>query len=82
MAYAKVQISSREAMETSNRVFYESETVTAYETLIPYDFDTANRVFFVTGKDGEEFGQFETEEKAEEIAVQATQYYEMKAFSN
>lgn len=79
MAYATVKISSREASETPNRVFYDSETVQAYESLIAYDYDTARRVFFVTGKDGEEFGQFETEEIATKIAISATQYNELKA---
>lgn len=82
MAYQKVQISHRAANETPNRVYYESETVTAYESLIPYDYETAQKIHFVTGKDGQEFGQFETEEKATEIASQATQWYEQQAFSN
>ena len=80
MAFATIKISSQDAMNTPNRVVYESETVTAYESLIPLDYDTAQKVFFVTGKDGEEFGQYETEEKAVHIGVQATQLNEMRAF--
>ena len=80
MAYTKISISHTEANETPNRIFYESETVIAYESLIPYDYDTAHKVYFVTGKDGEEFGQYETEDKAAHIATQATQLIEMRAF--
>lgn len=82
MAFETVRISSREAQETPNRTYYESETVTAYESLIPYDYHTARKIHFVTGKDGREFGQYETEEKALQIASEATQWYEMQSFSN
>lgn len=82
MAYQKTSISSQDAMETPARVYYQSETVRAYESLIPYDYDTAHKVHFVTGVDGREFGQFETEEKAIQIACEATQWYEQQAFSN
>ena len=82
MAFDKIKISSQEAQATPARVFYESETVEGSERLIPDDYETALRKFFVVGKDGEEFGEYETEEKAIDIAVQATQHYEMKSFAD
>lgn len=81
MAYETVRISHLKAQETPARIYYESDTVTAYESLIPYDYDTAHKVHFVSGKDGEEFGQFESETEALKIASKATQWYEMGAFS-
>lgn len=82
MIFETVKISHREAQETPIRTYYESETVIAYESLIPIDYETARKVHFVTGKDGREFGQYVNEELAEKIASEATQWYEQQAFSN
>lgn len=38
------------------------------ESLIPYDYKTATVVFFLSGANGDEFGQFSTLEKAQEAA--------------
>lgn len=80
--FETVRIDHVEAMNTPSDIVYESETVRVYKTLIPYDYDNAHIIFFVTGVNGDEFGQFGDEEKAIERGAEATRYYEQLAYIN
>jgi NADPH-dependent curcumin reductase CurA len=80
--FAITRISQQAAMETPARTVFNESGISAYESLIPETPNTATRVFFVSGANGDEYGQFATDilaiAKAREIvalpASQRVQY--------
>tara|TARA_Y100001936_G_C16025465_1_gene642221 strand:- start:459 stop:734 length:276 start_codon:yes stop_codon:yes gene_type:complete len=66
--FTLTRISSEAAMETPPRHFFDRDGITAYESLVPNTHREARRIFYVSGKNGDEFGQFPTEVEAKEQA--------------
>lgn len=62
--YELVKADSQSALKTPRHVYFDTDGITAYSCLIPESHDMAKRVHFVSGADGDEYGQFKTEEKA------------------
>lgn len=67
--YELVKADSQSAMNTPRHVYFDTDGVSAYSCLIPETHDLAKRVHFVSGADGNEYGQFTTEDKAKEKAA-------------
>ncbi len=63
------RISQQAAMETPAREFFRDNSIYAYESLVPNTPREATRVFFVSGDNGDEFGQFKSEGDARLRAV-------------
>ena len=64
-----VYVNNEKAMQGGKKVF-NHKGVYVYESLIPYTFTSAHKVFFVSGVDGKEYGQFASQDRAVEKALQ------------
>lgn len=63
--YRVVNVKTRdEAWDCKMEIFAENSDVYAYAILIPYCERTATVVYFVSGRNGDEFGQFPNEARA------------------
>lgn len=67
--FTVTRINQSAAMEMPPREFFRSNDIYAYESLIPQTPREATRVYFVSGTNGDEFGQFSTEAEAREKAA-------------
>lgn len=66
--YEMVKIKSDVAMTTPKEVYFQQGGVSAYSCLIPFDHEHAQRIHFVSGADGDEYGQFRTMAQARDEA--------------
>lgn len=67
--YELVKADSQSVMKTPSDVYFDQDGIKAYSCLIPETHDLAKRVHFVTGSDGEEYGQFKNEQLAKAQAA-------------
>lgn len=56
------------AMQTPKKEYFRDQGISAYSCLIPQTRNVAHEVHFVSGDDGEEYGQFDDEQKARDQA--------------
>lgn len=47
---------------------YHQNGVIMYRSYIPYTYTSSLKVYFVSGSNGDEFGQFTTRDKADKVA--------------
>lgn len=62
MEYKKVKCSN--ALDIPSKTHFHKNGIYVSESLIPYDYETATIIFFVSGDNGDEFGQFPSLQKA------------------
>lgn len=62
--YELVRIPSAAAMAAPREEYFNDSGVTAYSCLIPFDHEHAQRIHFVSGSDGKEYGQFTSKGRA------------------
>lgn len=67
--YELVHIDHEAAMKAPKDVYFDQDGVTAYSCLIPQNFSVAKRIHFVSGSDGDEYGQFKSEARAKDEAA-------------
>ena len=56
--------------------YYRNNGVYAYASEIPQTYTTSKTVHFVSGDNGDEFGQFETQQQAIDKAVEMAKFSE------
>lgn len=64
MRYQQIRLPSEEHQYTPPGIFYQNNGVYAYLSLVPYDYNHVTVVYFVSGTNGDEFGQFKNIEDA------------------
>lgn len=67
--YDLVTVDSQTALAAPRECYFNEEGITAYSCLIPQTLSVAKVVHFVTGADGEEYGQFATKASAKDEAA-------------
>lgn len=63
-----VNVHSQTALAAPRECYFNEEGITAYSCLIPQTRTVAKVVHFVSGADGEEYGQFATKARAKDEA--------------
>lgn len=66
-----VTVDSQTALAAPRECYFDEDGITAYSCLIPQTLSVAKIIHFVTGADGEEYGQFATKAKAKDKATDA-----------
>lgn len=64
-----VNVDNQTALATPQDRYFEVDGIVAYSCLIPETHAVAKVVHFVTGADGEEYGQFATKARAKDEAA-------------
>lgn len=64
-----VRVNKEAAMKIPAHVYFNECGVSAYSCPIPQSPDMAKIVHFVSGADGNEFGQYPTQERAKDVAA-------------
>jgi len=67
--YERIRIGFQAAMNTPVHEYFRENGVYAYSTLIPETHNWAKRVHFVSGSNGDEFGQFPSQSQALQMAL-------------
>ena len=67
--FETVKVAASVALATPSCEFFRENGVYAYSSLIPETRTHAKRVYFVSGSNGDEFGQFSTKELAFPVAA-------------
>lgn len=67
--YELVTVDSQTALAAPRERYFDEDGITAYSCLIPQTLSVAKVVHFVTGSDGEEYGQFATKARAKDEAA-------------
>ncbi|WP_274644712.1 hypothetical protein [Pseudomonas serbica] len=80
--YELVKIDSQSAMNAPKDVYFDTDGVSAYSCLIPENNELAKRVHFVSGADGDEYGQFTTKDKAKAKAASVVRNAKQKDASD
>jgi len=73
-----VSISKDAAMNSPRHQYFNDKGISAYSCLIPQTHDTAHIVHFVSGADGQEYGQFDDDKKARQCAIEAVRAQRIK----
>lgn len=66
--FEMVNVDSQTALATPQDRYFDSGGIAAYSCLIPVSHAVAKVVHFVSGADGEEYGQFATKARAKDEA--------------
>lgn len=69
MTYESIRIDSQTAMETPSVEYFRENGVYAYSSLIPQTYTEAFRIHFVCDSNGNEYGQYLTQEAATKKAL-------------
>lgn len=67
--YERLRVDFRTAMDAPPDIVFNENGVKAYASLIPYDDDYATKVWFVSGDNGDEFGQYPNKSLALSAAI-------------
>ena len=67
--FERVKICSTEAFDTPSKVIFAENGIFVRKTLIPEDYNVSKIVYFVSGSNGDEFGQFDNSKDAIEKAL-------------
>lgn len=78
----KIKINSDTAMNTPSEILFDNNGVYVSKTLIPQTHEYSEIVYFVSGANGDEFGQFNNAADAIKKAEKMAEYSEKerKAF--